>query len=719
MLTTRAEAARAFGRPDLFRLAGAAAVLILVVSTILGADVLLPQPLSLQVGDVARADIVSPRATTLESQVQTEALRQQAPDGVEPQYSYTTGNAIAVASEQLALVRRAIVSIDGAYQSGVTKEDRQAILADALPGLSSRARETLQSLNADRWTAVKDEAMRVLDAIERTELRDSDVAETRSSLADRMAGGLDEAEGMLASEIISPYVVPNSSFSQEATNQARDKAAEEVQPVKVPIALNQVVIRSGDVVTPASLEIVGLLGLTTARPDFVKFGGWVLLATLLVGLLLAWVWRFRRDLWHRNNVMVLFGVLLVFAAVALKLTAERAALPFILPVAAVGMLVAILLDAGAATVIVAALAVIAGAVNERSLEHMAYVFLGGFAGIVAIRRGDRLQTFLQAGIAVFIVQGLVVTTFSLLGTRDLRGILELWGASALSAGGAAVAAVGSFAVLGNLFGILTIFQLLELANPSQPLLRRLLVETPGTYHHSIMVGNLAERAAEAIGADPLLTRVAAYYHDIGKLANPLAFIENQAGGENIHDDLEPDVSAQILKQHVADGIDLAYRARLPTSLIAFIPQHHGTAIMGYFYARARELAAAPYGGLSTAEGRKAADAVGEHRFRHAGPKPQSREAALIMLADGVEASVRSLSSRDEPAIRAMVERIIEDRLGDGQFDECDLTLRDIERIKEAFVGQLLGMYHTRIAYPQSKVVELESRRASGGGAEAS
>jgi putative nucleotidyltransferase with HDIG domain len=719
MLTTRAETARGFGRRDFLRLAGAAAVLILVVSTILGADVLLPQPLRLQAGDVARFDIVSPRTTTLESKVQTDALRQQARDAVEPQYSYTTGNAIAVASEQLTLVRRAVASIDGAFEPDVSREDRQAILADALPALSTRAHETLESLTPERWSAVKDEALNVLDATERTELRDTDVAETRSNLADRMAGGLDAAERMLAGEIITPYVVPNSSFSQEATNQARDRAAEKVQPVRVPVTANQVVVRSGDVVTPTSLEIVELLGLTTARPDFQKFGGWVLLATLLVGLLLAWVWRFRRDLWHRNNVMVLFGVLLVFAAVALKLSAERAALPFILPMAAVGMLVAILLDAGAAMVVVAALAVIAGAVNDRSLEHMAYVFLGGFAGIVAIRRGDRLQTFFQAGLAVFVVQGVVVTTFSLLGTRDLRGILELWGASGLSAGGAAVAAVGSFAVIGNLFGILTVFQLLELANPSQPLLRRLLVETPGTYHHSIMVGNLAERAAEAIGADPLLTRVAAYYHDIGKLTNPLAFIENQAGGENIHDQLEPDVSAQILKQHVADGIDLAYRARLPTSLIAFIPQHHGTAIMGYFYARARELAAEAYGGISTPESRKAADSVDERRFRHAGPKPQSREAALIMLADGVEASVRSLSSRDEPAIRAMVERIIEERLSDGQFDECDLTLRDIERIREAFVGQLLGMYHTRIAYPQSKVVELESRRASGGGAEAS
>jgi putative nucleotidyltransferase with HDIG domain len=297
--------------------------------------------------------------------------------------------------------------------------------------------------------------------------------------------------------------------------------------------------------------------------------------------------------------------------------------------------------------------------------------------------------------------------------------VELWISSAVAAGGSAVAALGSFVVLGSVFGILTVFQLLELANPSQPLLRRLLVETPGTYHHSLMVGNLAERAAEAIGADPLVTRVAAYYHDVGKLANPMAFIENQAGGENIHDQLEPQVSAQVLKQHVADGIDIAYKASLPKALIAYIPQHHGTALMSFFYARAKEQAAAPYGGVGTADGAKAAAAVDPRNFRHAGPKPQSREAALIMLADSVEAAVRSLSARDEAAIRAMVTRIIDERIIDGQFDECDLTLRDLERIREAFVAQLLGMYHTRIAYPQNQIVELESRRAASGSGGAS
>ena len=327
-------------------------------------------------------------------------------------------------------------------------------------------------------------------------------------------------------------------------------------------------------------------------------------------------------------MLILIGLLVAGSTLAFKLTAGREVLGFFIPTAAVGMLLAILLDASVATIVMALVAIIGGAVAGGSLESAAYIFLGGMAGIVAIRKGDRLQVFVQAAVAVFVVNALVVSVFSLLGLRDVQGVLELWLASAVAAAGAAVAAIGTFAVLGSVFGILTVFQLLELANPSQPLLRRLLVETPGTYHHSLMVGNLAERAAEAIGADALVTRVAAYYHDVGKLANPLAFIENQAGGENIHDQLEPEVSAQVLKQHVADGIDTAYAAKLPKALIAFIPQHHGTAVMSYFYAKAREAAAAPLGGLSTADGIKAAAAVDERTFRHAGPKPQSREAAL-------------------------------------------------------------------------------------------
>jgi putative nucleotidyltransferase with HDIG domain len=713
MLTQRPSRSIPFTRHDAGRFFVSATLLVIAVAAIFAVDIV-PSGLALAVGQVPKEDIVAPRTLQFTSDIQTAAAREAASAAVSPQYDYTTAQGAAVADQQAAAFATKVGPVDAAFDASVTAAQRAVLLKSVLPDLTAASRTTLEGMTTGQWKAVRDEAARVLDVIERPEFRDSDVASVRAGLPNRILGNLTAEERVLAAELIAPLLVPNSSFSQADTDQAKVAAAQGVRPVIVEIQQGANIVDKGHPITAEDMEKIDAFSLNVSTLDTARLGGFILLGILLVGLLLAWVWRFRPTLWHRNNVLVLLGFIIVVATFALKLTAGRNVLPYVLPTAAAGILVAILLDASTAMVLMAILGVIAGAVNGNSLELATYVFLGGFAGIVAVRRGDRLNSFVQAGIAIALVGAVVISVFSLLGARDLTAVLQLYGASIIAGGGSAIAAVGSFAVLGNVFGILTVFQMLELANPSQPLLRRLLVETPGTYHHSIMVGNLAERAAEAIGADPLLTRVAAYYHDIGKLANPAAFIENQAGGENIHDQLDPEVSAQLVKQHVVDGIDLAYRSKLPKTLIAFIPQHHGTAVMSYFYARAREAAAEPYGGLDTADGAAAAASVDIRRFRHAGPKPQSREAALIMLADGVEASVRSLSARDEPAIRAMVSRIIEERMADGQFDECDLTLRDVERVREAFVQQLLGMYHQRIAYPQNKIIEIETRRAADG-----
>jgi len=713
MLARQPASTVVFTRRDIARLAVAAAILIAALTAILASDVA-SNGLGLGVGEIPSSNITAPRALTYDSALETQLARQQASEGVAPQYDYTAERAAAIATAQGQAFATLVAPADAAFNDpSIPFLGRTAVLEGLFTNLSTQAHSTFVQLTPARWKAVRNEAARVLDEVERTELRDTDVATTRQSLGGRMQG-LNANETDLAVELITPLVTPNSSYSDLLTQQKRDAAAAGVAPVTVSVLQGQVVVDAGHPITPLNLEEITALGLNQSHLDLARLAGWLLLSGLLVGLLLAWVWRFRPELWHRNNVLLMVGLMLVVTTLGMKLIAGRSILPFFLPTAALGMLVTVLLDAEAATVLMAVVAVIAGAVNGNSLEIASYVFLGGFAGIVTVRRGDSLQVFLRSGVAVALVSVVVVSTFALLGERDVTGVLQLWAASAASAAGATVIAVGSFAALGNVFGILTVFHLLELANPSQPVLRRLLVETPGTYHHSLMVGNLAERAAEAIGADPLQARIAAYYHDIGKLNNPLAFIENQSG-ENIHDELPPEVSAQILKAHVADGIDVAYRARLPKPLIAFIPQHHGTALMSYFYAKAREEAAARYGGMQTTEGALAAEGVDARRFRHAGPKPQTREAAILMLADSVEASVRSLSSRDEPTIRAMVARIIDERLKDGQFDECDLTLRDVERIREAFISQLLGMYHQRIAYPQNKVVELESRRNAGSG----
>ena len=706
----------AFTRRDAVRLSIAATLLIGAMTAILGVGGLPTAGFAAQIGQPAPANVYAPRAIEFTSQIQTQASREAASQAVAPRYDYTPAIGQQSAVTQVAAFDQKVAPIDAAFAAPLTPDARRAALAAAIPGLSVSAVATLEGLDRQTWDALRSEMRTVLGDAQQQEVRDTQLPAARAALAQRISPSLPADQRALAVEILTPLLVANSSYSASLTQQARQAAAAAVPPVVVKISQGELIVLRGAALTPLDMEKLQALGVLDRAPDLARFAGWLLLAILVVALLLAWIWRFRPDFWHRTNTLLLVGLLLLGATLVLQVTAGRSILPYFVPLAAVGMLVTILLDAGPALVLTGLIAV-TGASVINSVELGVYLFLGGLTGIVAVRRGERLHHFVQAGLAMAVVNVAVVSTFGLLGEQDLTGTVQLWGASLAAAGGAAVVAVGTFALLGNVFGIMTSFQLLELANPSQPLLRRLLIETPGTYHHSLMVGNLAEGAAEAIGADPLLARVGAYYHDIGKLGNPAAFIENQAGLQNIHDEMTPEQSAAILKQHVADGIDLAYQHHLPKPIIALIPQHHGTAVMSYFFAKAREQAIAAAGARpGTPEASAAAATVDEARFRHAGPKPQSKEAAILMLADGVEASVRSLASQDEPAIRAMVDRMVRERLEGGQFDECDLTLRDLERIREGFIAQLLGMYHRRIAYPQNKIVELESRRtASGGG----
>jgi cyclic-di-AMP phosphodiesterase PgpH len=691
----------------------AATVLIATLGAILSIEIV-PTGFNGAVGDAATRDIRAPRTATFTSVVETEERRQQARDRVGLQYDYTVERGRESADRQSEAFDTAMQPVDAAFAAILTPDARAAALASAMPDLSSPALVTLQGLDAVRWTALRGEMARVLDATQSAEIRDSEIADAQAGLRSRVSSRFAADERSLAAEILSPLLVPNSTYDEALTEQARAEAAAQVAEVQYTIRKGEILISEGQRVDAALNERLQFFGLLDPRPDPAKYAGWFLLAALLVGLLLGWVWRFRPEFWHRNNALLLVGLVLVLGTLALKVTGDRSVLPYFVPTAAVGLLLAVLLDSGAALLVTAVLSIVAAAITG-SVELGTYVFLGGLSGIIVVRRGERVANFVQAGLAMAVVNIAVVTIFTLLGERDLTGVLQLWAASVAAAGGSAVAALGTFAVLGNIFGITTSFQLLELANPSQPLLRRLLLETPGTYHHSLMVGNLGERAAEAIGADALLTRAAAYYHDIGKLSNPLAFIENQAGLANVHDELTPEQSVMVLTSHVANGIDLAYQYKLPKAIISFIPQHHGTALMSYFYAKAKEQAIEAAGARpGTPQADAAAAGVPAGRFRHGGPKPQSREAAILMLADSVEASVRSLTSQDEPAIRGMVDRIIRERSEDGQFDECDLTLRDLEHIREAFVAQLLGMYHRRIEYPQNKIVEIESRRAASG-----
>ncbi len=317
MLTQRAPALARFTRSDATRLAVAASSLVLALTAILAFDIP-TDPVRYEIGEVIREDITAQRAISFESNTLTEEARSDARAGVSPQFDYTADNAIAIANEQAAAFAQRVGRVDTAFATDLTPEERTALLETAITDLSDTAQETLLAIDAPRWIAVRTEAARVLDATLRTELRDTAVADTRATIAGRMGGDLDEAERMLAAEAIRPLIVPNSSFSQTLWDQARDRAAENVAPVRVEIAQGQVVVRNGEPLTAADLEVIEELGLGQDAPlDLATFAGWFLLAVLTVAILLAWIWRFRPALWHRDNVLLLVGLLLVGTALAL------------------------------------------------------------------------------------------------------------------------------------------------------------------------------------------------------------------------------------------------------------------------------------------------------------------------------------------------------------------------------------------------------------------
>ncbi len=688
------------GRGALVRALIVIAVSAAALFLILSANITLGQE-NLEEGQIAPRDIRSPRDATFDSESRTQAARDDAADEVPPiteQIKPPADNR----EDQLALFDAMVSDVgrilDRRDAGSLDAEEVLERLSTDATQISFADRSEVAQLSASAWEVVATAARAALDPTLTEQIAQDDLAETRAEIRELITADIADAQRLMAGNLAAAFIEPTDIINEELTALQRDRARAAVPPRVVEVRVGETIVSEGQRISVEDFETLDELGLTRPLVDAGTIIGNGLMALLLASLLVGFLWRFEPTIWHRNRSVLLFVLALVVTAVSLRIAADRTLWAFMVPTSATVLLIGILLSGAAGAAMAGALAVLAGVMNRDALDLAVYVLLGGLAALLTITRAERLNAFVRVAMALAATNVAVVMAFSLYQPgSNLTGIAQLIGAGIVNAALSIILAVGSFAVLGNVFGIMTVFQLLELANPSNRLLRRLLLETPGTYHHSVMVGNLAERAAETIGADPLLARVAAYYHDIGKMKNPLAFIENQAGAHNIHDDLTAETSARIISGHIRDGIDLAYEHGLPVQVIGYIPQHHGTSVMTYFHQKA----------LREVDGR--ADLVNEGTYRYPGPKPQTREAAIIMLADGVEASVRSLDEKDEASIRGMVDRIVDARVEDGQLDDAELTLRNIAQIKDAFVGQLLGMYHSRIKYPDN-VVPMDHRR---------
>ncbi|MFH0765942.1 MAG: HDIG domain-containing metalloprotein, partial [Calditrichota bacterium] len=415
--------------------------------------------------------------------------------------------------------------------------------------------------------------------------------------------------------------------------------------------------------------------------------GYFILIGLIIGFFGAFIALMRMEVWNDWKLLLLITLVLSSLHGCQVLTpVDENMLRYLFPAALAAMLLGILVDRGVAMAAIGVFGLIGGLLRGSDFPTVLIAVCGGSAAILAIRnvraRGDVMRATLYL-LPVYIPIALAFRIIQFNLDRQLWGDLALAGANSVLS---PILALGLVFIFEKLFRITTDLSLLELVDLNQPLLRDLAIKSPGTYHHSIMVGSLAEAAARAIGANALLTRAGAYYHDIGKMINREYFIENQeTGSENIHDKLPPSKSAQIVINHVQQGLLLADQHRLPPKVKAFIAEHHGRSKLAYFYAKARK---------------ELGDDVSEERFSYPGPNPQSKETGILMLADVVEAATRSNEHPSTDDIRTIVEKLIHQRIDEGDLDECPLTLREINQIQETFIQVLGGIHHQRIPYPE-------------------
>ncbi|WP_322796719.1 HDIG domain-containing metalloprotein [Tepidiforma sp.] len=655
------------------------------------------------------------------SEALTTAAREQAAAAVRdvplPPDPALTDSRVALLQRYFSSVRAILARTD---LSAAQKLDQIAAI-ETPATIGSATRLYLQSLDADGLSLLEARTLDLLRALMANPIgRGATPAEQQRDI-DLAIDQLLAARGLTAdpertalATLLRAFAAPNFRIDTAATEAAREQARQSVSPVVRTITAGQVIVSEGQQVTAQDLEALRATGALRDALDPYALGGTALIALLLGALFGALAWRLQpfsapsvRRLVATGLVsaLTLAGVRLAFPLVTPD--AEHTYLIYALPVAAAPLVVAAFADfpyaAAVALLLGLAGALIGGAYPQvigstyigplQALEFAASSSLAGLAGALALQRAERISRFAFAGLAAGLACAAVLLTFWLL--QVPRATPELgWIALAASIHGvsAAVISLGLVQLLSFALGITTRIQLLELAQPEHPLLRRLQEEAPGTYHHSMLVGALAERAAAGIGADALVARVGAYYHDIGKLAMPGYYIENMLDERpNPHDGLPPQESARIIRAHVTNGIELARRHRLPESVREFIPQHHGTRLVSYFYRQAAADGAQP----------DPAD------FRYEGPRPQSREAAIVMLADSCEAVIRAAGGQSAD-IDATVDAILAERLAEGQLDDCDITLRDLQTIARSFKATLRAVYHPRVRYPQPTPEEIAS-----------
>ncbi len=672
---------------------------------------------SLKEGQVCPTNIYAPRTVVYLDEVETERLRREAANRVEKSYREDTGviarqdekvkNTFSKARELRDTdippeekLRRFSTFL--AQEVGVPSSELEAIPTSSLYALLQGSDNEFNSAEDFCKTSLLDEL--------RYGLKEDALPNAKKNLVDKVShSSIIKSWRPGVSAVLVYTIRPNLIFDKETYDLRVAQARAEVPIIERTYKAGQVIVREGDIITKVDLAVLRQSGLIRGGAAWPRVIGVFLFVALIGLLMILYLYRFRRDILEREQYLFLYGILFTLTMLVAKGVSVITISPrpeiaslvgYLIPVAGGAILITVLLDKGLAVFTSFLFSILVGVMTDGQLTFALVGFVGSMAGIYAIGIISNRSDLIRGGAYISLANVGMILILGLLNETPVGMVLAGMGMGVLSGIFSSVLALGSLPFLEEAFGITSSVRLLELSNPSQLLLKRLLTEAPGTYHHSILVGNLAETAAQEIQADPLLVRVGSYYHDIGKLKRPYFFIENQMGRDNPHDKIAPSLSTLIITSHVKDGLEMAREHKLPPDIQGIIGQHHGMSLVSYFYQMALE------------SGRP--ELVTEEEFRYDSVKPQSKEAALVMLADSVEAAIRSLQKPTPGRLEGLTRKIIKEKLHDGQLDECDLTFKDLNKIAAAFVRVLGGIFHSRIEYPDAALItELERRRSRG------
>ena len=654
-----------------------------------------PTTQAVDVGDVAQITMQSPRDIEYVSEIRTEEARKAAESAIQPVYSLPDPAIARQQIEGLRVILQNITSVRGDVELTI-EEKKSKILSLSDVRLKLETVDYLLNISDSRWDVVQAESVRVLEQIMRRAIYEDKLDAAQAGISTFVSLTLNEQQSALVTELVTAFVVPNSFFSQELTIAASQAAREAVKPIVKSYKAGETIVPAGEIILPADMEAFQQLDIVSSGQRWQDMAGAVSIIMLCAVFVPLYFFR-RKRLAVINDPLSILVIAVVFVTflIGARLFTDRTLAPYGYPLQAAGLLIATLFGLEVGIVIAIPLCLLAAFGLSNTLDLAPFYLLSSLIGILALGPARRFWGFINAGIAIALSGLVTLIAYRLpFYSPDWLGAVQFIGIVAFAGFAAASVTLQLQYMFAQLLGLTTALQLLDISRPDSPLLQFFLRSAPGTYQHSLQVANLAEQAAEKIGADPLLTRVGAQFHDIGKALNPTFFIENQIPGNvNTHQDANPEEVAATIIRHVTDGVQLAKKHRLPRRLHDFILEHHGTLITRYQYNQAMEAA----GGDVTK--------VDIEKFRYPGPRPASRETALLMLADASEARARSERPASEDDVRKLVQSVIDTVQKFNQLDDTLLTLRDLNLITESFATTLRATYHPRIQYPNAKVAD--------------